>query len=1594
MQQIKATIKHGDINEAARRWKILRHSTGFAIATNAMYIWMLKTHRQLETADDEAATRRLERWLTHGWDKQIRATTESKQVEQSSAAKPKKPEGEWIQVTHGKQARKVEQQIRQPVPLSNHFEALKTTLEEVSNVHDDTDDHEGSAPARLNSLASNSNKQQAKTERRRQKKHARRMQKQLDEVYFDCQIERAEDERTDIAKNANSKWKASIAASHDSLPRSGPGVLQKAKNLAYATRTLLRRAKRQLTNPEQNVRFSRHRSVRFFSPSDQASTFHGGSSEQALEARSPQASATWYKRHGMRKRASQIYAAFDTGADNNFVSEQHRSELGLPDLGKSSKLVRVANGGIEHGKVRTQLPFEGLSEQARRADSFDTFHTTLISGQRVVDDGNKVILDDKGVKVYKSEDVLILVRGKPIMVGKRDERGRFQIPLMQVRGQWQPRVPSKRERHTLEQANSVYDLPSTEQAIKWMHAVCGYPVKSTWLKAIKAGNFHGWPLLTARNVKKYYPETDETAKGHLNQTRKNVRSTKFEQANTGDMRGKKVRDVYMKVYDTRETSFSDQTGRFPTRSQRGNKYIMVMVEMDSNAILVEPMTSRKDKEMQRAYRTLMLRLKRAGIVPKKHVIDNEVSEQMKAMIRDEFNLELQLASPGMHRVNAAEVAIRNFKCHFLSVLAGTADDFPPYLWDRLLPQTEITLNLLRQSNATPKVSAYAHLCGPFDYNKMPLAPMGCKVQVHEKTDKRGTWSYHTVDGWYLSTSPEHYRAHNCHIKATRSERVSDTVQFQHKNITNPEATPHDKLMQAMYNHAKILRNEVTDERQLEQLSQLMQQTQNYLDRDRINVASPSAPPLRVAASGGRITRSTSNATPVPRVESPTPRVERTIPRVASQVPRVASSKATPTATATPRQQSTPQPTRPVPRVANSNAIPTASAKPSKTTQTPTKSSLRASTRRTTLTPGSRSGPSANTRSRSAEFSPPAANTRSRRSATPSANAVETRGGRRAPKKRVLRRLTAIIEKVENEVYEALAVMDQDTGKLLKYRQLLRHPKHRKEWSVSAANEFGRLANGVGGRVKGTNTFNFINKSKIPKQRMKDITYGQFVCSIRPEKKEPLRVRLVVGGNKINYPGEVATPTAEMLVAKILLNSVVSTKGAKFMTMDISNFYLNTPLTRPEYVRIQLIDIPDEIIDEYNLRTKATDGAIYVEINKGMYGLPQAGLLANQLLEKRLNKHGYHQSKLVPGLWTHEWRPIQFTLVVDDFGVKYVGKEHAKHLQSVISKYYPVTTEWSGDRYIGIQLEWDYKKRQVHLSMPGYAKKALKQFQHDAPAKRQDSPFPYAKPIYGAKQQFAKHSTSPPVDSKAKKFIQQVCGKFLYLGRAVDSTLLMPISAIASQQANPTEETLAHTKQLLDYIASQEEAVLTYTASDMILAVHSDASYLNESNARSRAGGHFFLSTNNDIPRNNGAILNIAHIIKHVMSSATEAELAALYIMAREAVYIRIILEEMGHKQPPTPMQTDNAMAEGVINSKVQPKRTKAMDMRFHWLRDRECQEQFRFYWRPGKSNYADYWTKHHAAKHHKHVRREFLTPFIVLEMVQQKKAQQRAMQNK
>jgi hypothetical protein len=229
---------------------------------------------------------------------------------------------------------------------------------------------------------------------------------------------------------------------------------------------------------------------------------------------------------GYKDHKEPLMITYNSGSNSNYLSKKDHIKAGLPILQPSTRIVGVANGGTSQAQQVAWLPFHKLSVRAEQADTFQNFPTSLMSVGKTSNDGTISIFTKTGVTVFKEEDVLITCMGKPILIGVWDERGQNQIPLMQQRGQWQPRCPSKQAQKALQQANSIYDLPSTEQAIKWMHAICGYPVKLTWLKAIKASNYVGWPMLMERNVQKYYPKATETAKGHLNQTRKNVCSTK------------------------------------------------------------------------------------------------------------------------------------------------------------------------------------------------------------------------------------------------------------------------------------------------------------------------------------------------------------------------------------------------------------------------------------------------------------------------------------------------------------------------------------------------------------------------------------------------------------------------------------------------------------------------------------------------------------------------------------------------------------------------------------------------------------------------------------------------------------------------------------------------------------------------------------------------------------------------------------------------------------------------------------------------------------------------------------------------------------
>jgi hypothetical protein len=303
-------------------------------------------------------------------------------------------------------------------------------------------------------------------------------------MFLDEQITWAEDLRTKNDKNNPTTQQTAVSKGH-TLQRPRPtSILRRGFNLSYALATSCKRSL-QLLTADKHVRFHAQNQLRSFDPND-----------------------------------DMPMATYDSGADGNYISEDDRIHAQLPILRRSKKRVCVANDGTSEATFVTEVPIPQLSPRAKQADSFRDFPHSLISVGTVADDNTVSIFTKDGVTVHRENNVLITCQGEPIFIGVHDNNGRYRVPLIQSKGQWQPRQPTKRARIALEQANSVYDLPSTEQAIRWMHAVCGYPVKSTWLKAVKAGNFVGWPLLTEQNINKYYPDATETHKGHMNQSRK------------------------------------------------------------------------------------------------------------------------------------------------------------------------------------------------------------------------------------------------------------------------------------------------------------------------------------------------------------------------------------------------------------------------------------------------------------------------------------------------------------------------------------------------------------------------------------------------------------------------------------------------------------------------------------------------------------------------------------------------------------------------------------------------------------------------------------------------------------------------------------------------------------------------------------------------------------------------------------------------------------------------------------------------------------------------------------------------------------------
>jgi hypothetical protein len=476
--------------------------------------------------------------------------------------------------------------------------------------------------------------------------------------------------------------------------------------------------------------------------------------------------------------------------------------------------------------------------------------------------------------------------------------------------------------------------------------------------------------------------------------------------------------------------------------------------------------------------------------------------------------------------------------------------------------------------------------------------------------------------------------------------------------------------------------------------------------------------------------------------------------------------------------------------------------------------------------------------------------------------------------------------------------------------------------------------------------------------------------------------MTVGGDKLDAYQDVRSPAVSLIDTKLHLNSTIldAKHGARYCTGDIKDFFLGSTMKVYQYMRVHRKYITQEIIDEYGITEDFYDskGYAYLEIRKGMYGLKEASILAYEQLKAHLAPHGYAPVRHTPGLWKHDSNGITFTLAVDDFGIKYFCKRDADHLFAALKEKYNLTIDWTGASYLGFTLDWHYHAGYVDLSMSKYVPKSLIRFNHQKPKSPQHAPHRWSKPVYGSKVQYAKTNSSPPLDKAGTRRVQEISGTYLYYGRALDSTILPALNEISNNQAQPTIITGEDCDHLLDYLATHPDAILRFYASDMILCVISDAAYLVLPNARSRCAGLFFLTdiptTDPPQPKPNGAVHVLCQTIRGVPASASEAETGGLFNNAQEALPMITALREMGHPQPVTgtPLETDNSTARDILKAQVRMKRSKAFDMRYHWLQDRIAQKQFNLYWATGKRNRADYFSKHFPPSYHQLVRYNYL----------------------
>ena len=867
-------------------------------------------------------------------------------------------------------------------------------------------------------------------------------------------------------------------------------------------------------------------------------------------------------------------AVLDSGATHTFFPSTYKSDHEVLNRPNEGILVGCAREGVQlQSYAQDEAIWPTIPRRACKGHKLKHLTEALASVRRFVESGCDVHFGwDKALIIDRNTKETLLEA--PCNASK----GLYTIPLDTT-----TKVLPTATQEILHESRGTgkaytlnnYTIPAVPQMIKFLHAAAGYPVISSWLQAIKKDHYMSWPGLCAETVRKHLQDSPITSKGHMKMVRQNrhpkpdtqvplltanaippapiktAHNIEFEVIETAklpnDITTNTVLEHQLGIIKTegkyviKNLISTDLPGRYPVTSARGYKYIFILYNHDTNFIHACPIKSRKAEDLILGFTTCYAEMKQNGFTATKLKLDNEISKLFIHHIKDVEKIDYQQVSAGNHRTNQAERAILDFKNHFISILSGADPDFPTNCWDLLLPQTIITLNLLRDSRLQPKLSAYAQVHGPFNFKATPLGPAGCKAIIHERTAERPSWGDHATDRYYIGPAMQHYKNYELYMPATRATRKTDTIKFFPHHCTIPQVNANDRFVLAVQDLTQVL----TD---------------------------PSPFPFLESASNQVTLKALQDAllqtVSVARVKSTLPYIQH---KPTVKVPRVPSK--------TPRQN------KPVTRTTLHKIGTIARKKFNRGHYEGEVIGYNDNNGYYKIKYEDGDLEEYDTADMSKYYKH-----LQKYSSTP--NALSTL---KQYDTNFNYNLFPIVKR-----HQALAaggtIWDPTLQKMAHYRDYIVHPnpKMQQRWIQGGENEFGRLFSGYG-EVEGMNVCEWVQWDAIPKDKV--VTYARYTVVYRPEKTdEPFRVRITAGGDRLIYDGPVSTQVAGMEIFKLLLNSTISTEGAKMVTGDISNMYLESFLKDAEYMRFKVNQIPPNIIRHYKLEKLIRHGFVYAKIN--------------------------------------------------------------------------------------------------------------------------------------------------------------------------------------------------------------------------------------------------------------------------------------------------------------------------------------------------------------------------------------------------------------